>query len=307
MKDDEKTEHLPAHKATLMRPSPHATPASPPAPPAKDDEQTVMRAPTEMAAPTAVDPDATKKTLRPEVPATAARTLQAAPPTAQSAYAQDVAHSRAGSRVRANIAGAIGPTHRSGWHAGAVESPGRLARRRGRRPSRSARAGLDHQEALRPREAAGQGRHGPGVRRHRSPQGRSARSESTRRTQGAERGFPAPSASVHGSAARGAQSADARASERRHGVRLRSRRRCRVHDDGAAGRARARLDDARSARQGHQARRCAADHSRHRRRSGVRAPQGHRAFRPEARQRLHHRRTTPRRFSTSASRAQCRA
>ena len=88
MKDDEKTEHLPAHKATLMRPSPHATPASPPTPPAKDDEQTVMRAPTEMAAPTAVDPDATKKTMRPEVPATAARTLQAAPPTAQSAYAK---------------------------------------------------------------------------------------------------------------------------------------------------------------------------------------------------------------------------
>jgi serine/threonine protein kinase len=84
MKDDEKTEHMPP-KATLVRPSPHATPASPPA---KDDEQTVMRAPTEMAAPTAVDPDATKKTLRPEVPATAARTLQAAPPTAQSAYAK---------------------------------------------------------------------------------------------------------------------------------------------------------------------------------------------------------------------------
>jgi serine/threonine protein kinase len=88
MKDEEKTEHLPAHKATLMRPSPHATPASPPAPPAKDDEQTVMRAPTEMVAPTAIDPDATKKTLRPEVPATAARTLQAAAPTAQSAYAK---------------------------------------------------------------------------------------------------------------------------------------------------------------------------------------------------------------------------
>jgi serine/threonine protein kinase len=88
MKDDEKTEHLPAHKATLMRPSPHATPASPAAPPAKDDEQTVMRAPTEMVAPTAVDPDATIKTLRPQVPETAARTLQAAPPTAQSAYAK---------------------------------------------------------------------------------------------------------------------------------------------------------------------------------------------------------------------------
>ena len=70
---------------------------------------------------------------------------------------------------------------------------------------------------------------------------------------------------------------------------------------------RARLDDARSARQGHQARRCAADHSRHRRRSRVRASQGHRAFGPEARQRLHHRGRHARRFSTSASRAQCRA
>lgn len=88
MKDDEKTEHLPAHKATLMRPSPHATPASPPTPPAKDDEQTVMRAPTEMVAPTAVDPDATIKTLRPQIAETAARTLQAAPPTSQSAYAK---------------------------------------------------------------------------------------------------------------------------------------------------------------------------------------------------------------------------
>jgi hypothetical protein len=88
MKNDEKTEHLPAHKATLMRPSPHATPASPSAPPAKDDEQTVMRAQTEVVAPTAVDPDATIKTLRPQVPETAARTLQAAPPTSQSAYAK---------------------------------------------------------------------------------------------------------------------------------------------------------------------------------------------------------------------------
>ena len=86
MKNDEKTEQMPP-KATLVRPSPHAAPDTPPAPPAKDDEQTVMRAPTEMAAPAVLDPDATKKTLRPEVPATAARTLQAAPPTSQSAYA----------------------------------------------------------------------------------------------------------------------------------------------------------------------------------------------------------------------------
>jgi serine/threonine protein kinase len=87
MKNDEKTEHMPP-KATLVRPSPHATPASPPAPPAKDDEQTFMRATTEMVAPTAVDPDSTIKTLRPEAPGTAARTLQAAPPTSQSAYAK---------------------------------------------------------------------------------------------------------------------------------------------------------------------------------------------------------------------------
>jgi hypothetical protein len=81
MKNDEKTEHLPAHKATLVRPSPQAAPA----PPSKDDEQTVMRAPTEVAS---IDPDATIKTLRPQVPETAARTLQAAPPTSQSAYAK---------------------------------------------------------------------------------------------------------------------------------------------------------------------------------------------------------------------------
>ena len=85
MKNDEKTEHLPAHKATLVRPSPpHATPV--PAAVAQDTEQTVMRAPTEVA-PT-VDPDATIKTSRPQVADTAARTLQAAAPTSQSAYAQ---------------------------------------------------------------------------------------------------------------------------------------------------------------------------------------------------------------------------
>lgn len=72
MKNDEKTEHL--HKATLVRPSP------------QDTEQTVMRAPTE-AAP-AADPDATIRTTREQVADTAARTLQAAAPTSQSAYAQ---------------------------------------------------------------------------------------------------------------------------------------------------------------------------------------------------------------------------
>ncbi len=95
MKNDEKTEHLPSHKETLVRPSPHATPAPSPATSAPD-ENTVLRAPTEMAPaptavappPAAVDPDATIKTLRPQVAETAARTLQAAPPTSQSAYAQ---------------------------------------------------------------------------------------------------------------------------------------------------------------------------------------------------------------------------
>ncbi len=99
MKDEEKTEHLPGHKATLVRPSPQAAPASSPATVQKDDEQTFMRAPTELAPPptavpqtaippTVVDPDATIKTMRPEIPPTAARTLQAQPPTSQSAYAK---------------------------------------------------------------------------------------------------------------------------------------------------------------------------------------------------------------------------
>jgi serine/threonine protein kinase len=97
MSNDEKTEHLPSHKATLVRPSPSPTPAksAPPSPPPQDTEQTVLRAPTEVA-PT-VDPDATIKTMRPQVADTAARTLQApshsresgnpSAPTSQSAYA----------------------------------------------------------------------------------------------------------------------------------------------------------------------------------------------------------------------------
>ncbi|HJY37681.1 MAG TPA: serine/threonine-protein kinase [Steroidobacteraceae bacterium] len=85
MKNDEKTEHLPSHEATLVRPSP-AAPAPAPAAPAQESEQTVLRAPTE-AAP-AVDPDATIRTTREQVADTAARTLQAAAPTSQSAYAQ---------------------------------------------------------------------------------------------------------------------------------------------------------------------------------------------------------------------------
>jgi hypothetical protein len=105
MKDEEKTEHLPP-KGTLVRPSPHATPASPPA---KDDEQTFMRAPTEMAAPTAIDPDATKKTLRPEVPATAARTLRAAPPTAQSAYAKTLPTPGPGAAYAPTLQASSGP------------------------------------------------------------------------------------------------------------------------------------------------------------------------------------------------------
>jgi predicted Ser/Thr protein kinase len=96
MSNDEKTEHLPSHKATLVRPSPAPAVSAPPSPPPQDREQTVLRAPTEVA-PT-VDPDATIRTQRPQVADTAARTLQAAPshsresgnpssPTSQNAYA----------------------------------------------------------------------------------------------------------------------------------------------------------------------------------------------------------------------------
>jgi hypothetical protein len=84
MSKEEKTEHMP-HQATLVRPSPAAAP--PPAAPAQDAERTVMRAPTEVMPPP-VDPDATIRTTREQVADTAARTLQAAPPTSQSAYAQ---------------------------------------------------------------------------------------------------------------------------------------------------------------------------------------------------------------------------
>lgn len=91
MKNEEKTEHMPSHKATLVRPSPaapapaSAAPAS--AAPAQDSEQTVLRPPAELAP--AVDPDATIRTTREQVADTAARTLQAAAaPTSQSAYAQ---------------------------------------------------------------------------------------------------------------------------------------------------------------------------------------------------------------------------
>jgi predicted Ser/Thr protein kinase len=85
MSNDEKTEHMPSHKATLVRPTPAPAVSAPPSPPPQDTEQTVLRAPTEVA-PT-VDPDATIKTQRPQIADTAARTLQAAPPTSQSAYA----------------------------------------------------------------------------------------------------------------------------------------------------------------------------------------------------------------------------
>jgi predicted Ser/Thr protein kinase len=96
MSNDEKTEHLPSHKPTLVRPSPAPAVSAPPSPPPQDTEQTVLRAPTEVA-PT-VDPDATIRTQRPQVADTAARTLQAAPshsgergnpspPTSQNAYA----------------------------------------------------------------------------------------------------------------------------------------------------------------------------------------------------------------------------
>jgi predicted Ser/Thr protein kinase len=85
MSNDEKTEHMPSHKATLVRPTPAPAVSAPPSPPPQDTEQTVLRAPTEVA-PT-IDPDATIKTQRPQIADTAARTLQAAPPTSQSAYA----------------------------------------------------------------------------------------------------------------------------------------------------------------------------------------------------------------------------
>jgi predicted Ser/Thr protein kinase len=84
MKNDDKTEHLPAHKATLIRPSAPA-PTAETSPPAPDSDRTELRAPTELAA--AADSDATIKTARPQVSETAARTLQAQP-TSQSAYAQ---------------------------------------------------------------------------------------------------------------------------------------------------------------------------------------------------------------------------
>jgi hypothetical protein len=84
MSKEEKTEHMP-HQATLVRPSPAAAPA--PAAPSPDSEKTVLRAPTEVLPPP-VDPDATIRTTREQVADTAARTLQAAPPTSQGAYAQ---------------------------------------------------------------------------------------------------------------------------------------------------------------------------------------------------------------------------
>jgi hypothetical protein len=85
MSNDEKTEHLPS-QATLIRRLPKAEPAPAPAAPPQDAEKTVLRAPTE-AMPPPVDPDATIRTTREQVSDTAARTLQAASPTSQSAYA----------------------------------------------------------------------------------------------------------------------------------------------------------------------------------------------------------------------------
>ncbi len=79
MKNEDKTEHM-LHKATLVRPAP--APAAAP-----DADATQMRPPAEVAPAPAVDPDATIKTMRPQIAETAARTLQAAPPTSQSAYA----------------------------------------------------------------------------------------------------------------------------------------------------------------------------------------------------------------------------
>jgi hypothetical protein len=86
MSNDEKTEHLPQHQATLVRPVPKPAPARTPAGPAQDAQRTVLRAPAEVM-PAPVDPDATIRTTREQVADTAARTLQAAPPMSQSAYA----------------------------------------------------------------------------------------------------------------------------------------------------------------------------------------------------------------------------
>jgi hypothetical protein len=86
MSSDEKTGHLPSQQATLIRPVPEAAAAPSSAAPAANSEKTALRAPTELMPP-AVDPDATIRTTREQVADTAARTLQAAPPTSQSAYA----------------------------------------------------------------------------------------------------------------------------------------------------------------------------------------------------------------------------
>ena len=86
MSNDEKTEHLPSQKETLIRPVAKAAAApTPAAAPVQESEKTVLRAPTEVPPP--VDPDATIRTTREQVADTAARTLQATPPTSQSAYA----------------------------------------------------------------------------------------------------------------------------------------------------------------------------------------------------------------------------
>ena len=86
MSNDEKTEHLPSQKETLIRPVAKAAAApTPAAAPVQESEKTVLRAPTEVPPP--VDPDATIRTTREQVAETAARTLQGAPPTSQSAYA----------------------------------------------------------------------------------------------------------------------------------------------------------------------------------------------------------------------------
>jgi serine/threonine protein kinase len=68
----DKTEHLPSHKATLVRP---LAPATPP----QDAEKTVLRPP---ASTPAADPDATIRTAVVSAPQTAARTVVQAPETA---------------------------------------------------------------------------------------------------------------------------------------------------------------------------------------------------------------------------------
>ena len=232
----DKTEHLPSHKATLMRPSPHGSAAD--AARCAGDRMTTrrsLRAPTEMVPAT---PSIRTRRSRPcarRCAETAARTLQAAPPTCAKRVRADVAVAGAGRCVRADAAGRA--AHRSGRDAG------------------------DANRLVGSLEDAGEGHHGPlepgsvikkrfvletllgkggmglvfGAIDRRKEEARDPNPRVALKVLNAD--FQRHPQVVHGAAARSAQGADARASERRHGVRLRPRRRCGLHDDGAAARA----------------------------------------------------------------------